>query len=375
MENSIYKNSLILVAFVLLFGCVNQNHIYKINGTVKPDKSGEEVMLYKFRGDSIFSIDTAKITKGEFHFTGNECLDDIAIITTGNYPNLVRSAELALDGGIIKVSLDSVSTVKGTPLNDDYIVYNNKLELYGDSISLLYSTNGLDNGYKLGSALDSMIKKRAQFQKSWVKNNLSNPVGRRALKKWLNNISAEDLFELYKATPKQYQSDPELKIPFEKRKLSEEIRIKREASVGKKFTDFELKTLDNQTQKLSDYVGKSKYLFIEFTASWCGPCRADMPHLKKAFDKYKDDGLAVISISLDTSLKVWKIFINESDAPWTHLSDLKGTGSELTEAYHVYGIPDGVLLDETGTILAIGQRGQFLHYTMDELLKKKVTKE
>ncbi len=367
-KQSIFYTVLFLT--IVLFSCENKNPKYTISGTVSPEKNGDLIMLFKYRGDSIFAVDTTYINKGTFKFKGDETLDDIAIVATGNYPGIVRSAEVVLDRGAIDVSLDSVSTVRGTPLNDALIAYKKTLEMYSDSIKTIWSKNESKNEAVPDPAYDSMIKKEHEFQFNWVKANLCNPIGRREFKKWTNNLMPIDLYDLYEATPDKYKSDPELKIPFEKKKRSEEIGKQREQSVGKKYIDFELRTLENENKKLSDYVGKSKYLFIEFTASWCGPCRADMPHLKKSFDKYKDNGLAVISISLDTDIRKWKRFISESDAPWTHLSNLKGKPSELTKAYNVYGIPDGVLLDQEGTILAVRLRGQSLSYVMDNILMK-----
>ena len=85
--------------------------------------------------------------------------------------------------------------------------------------------------------------------------------------------------------------------------------------------------------KISDFAGKSKYLYLDFWASWCGPCIAEMPTLKKVYEKYREHGLQVISISSDANEKNWKKAIERIDVPWIHLSDLKGDNSEIKQLY------------------------------------------
>ena len=83
-----------------------------------------------------------------------------------------------------------------------------------------------------------------------------------------------------------------------------------------KFIDIELITPEGERKWLSEYVGHSKFLFIDFWASWCGPCIADIPKIKQVYEKYKNKGLEVLSISMDTSNKSWTIAMDKADMPW-----------------------------------------------------------
>ena len=80
-----------------------------------------------------------------------------------------------------------------------------------------------------------------------------------------------------------------------------------------KFIDIELITPEGERKWLSEYVGHSKFLFIDFWASWCGPCIADIPKIKQVYEKYKDKGLEVLSISMDYSNKSWTIAMDKVD--------------------------------------------------------------
>lgn len=136
--------------------------------------------------------------------------------------------------------------------------------------------------------------------------------------------------------------------------MDEEINQKQESSTGKMFTDFEVMTLSEETRKISDHVGKSKLFLLNFWAFWCGSCIAEMPFLKKLYEEYKPKGLEITGISMDTSLKRWIGALDKIDTPWMHVSDLKGTDSELAKSYSIRGIPYAVLLDQEGVILKTG---------------------
>ena len=120
--------------------------------------------------------------------------------------------------------------------------------------------------------------------------------------------------------------------------------------------------------KLSDYVGKSKYVLIDFWASWCGPCRAEMPTVVEAYTKFHDKGFEVVGVSLDNEKDAWVKAIAELKMPWPQMSDLKGWESEACAVYHVQAIPANVLVDEQGNIIAKDLRGEDLLNKMGELL-------
>lgn len=120
---------------IIASSCSKHSGCYTINGTVDFDKNGDRIMLFKFRGDSIYSVDTTVISEGRFRFTGREALDDVAIVTTGNYPGLVRAAEVVLERGEIEVFMDSISRVQGTRLNDLNALYHKRNKQFRDSIN------------------------------------------------------------------------------------------------------------------------------------------------------------------------------------------------------------------------------------------------
>ena len=75
---------------------------------------------------------------------------------------------------------------------------------------------------------------------------------------------------------------------------------------GLYYTDFTMQDMNGKKVSLCKYVGKSRYVFVDFWASWCGPCRGEMPNVVKAYETYKEKGLQIIGVSIDTKQDTWK---------------------------------------------------------------------
>jgi thiol-disulfide isomerase/thioredoxin len=120
--------------------------------------------------------------------------------------------------------------------------------------------------------------------------------------------------------------------------------------------------------KLSDLKGK--VVLIDFWASWCGPCRAENPNVVKMYQKFKDKGFTIFSVSLDEEAAKWKEAISKDKLAWEfHVSDLKGWKSSVVANYGIEGIPFTVLVNKEGKIIGKNLRGEKLEETLNELLK------
>jgi thiol-disulfide isomerase/thioredoxin len=353
--------------FLTIVGC--QPPGFYIDGHITGMES-RNIMLFKFKGDTIFSVDTATIKNGKFVFEGQEILDDIAILSAGNYPDKVKSTEVVLDRGKIIVNFDSVPSVHGSSMNEIYNSFKKKSEDYGVKIDTLIRNGADPKKWPVDPKLQLLWDSLREYERSFMIVNIKNPVGLRVFKYGVKRTYFEDsIFQkILRLIPEKYQSDQEITKIVEFKRIQKEKDEKRLKLVGKKYIDFDLITPENKAVKLSDYMGNSKFTIIEFWASWCGPCIAEVPGLKKLHSKYKDNGLKIISISLDDKMKDWQRILKQVDAPWIHLSDLKGKRSALTEAYDVENIPRSLLVDKNGIIIEVNINSYLLEIVLQRTL-------
>lgn len=116
---------------------------------------------------------------------------------------------------------------------------------------------------------------------------------------------------------------------------------------------------------------KGKYVLIDFWASWCGPCRRESPNVVRLYNKYKDRGFTIYSVSLDDNMDAWKAAIKSDGLVWpNHVSDLLKWNSPLPQLYGFTGIPHTVLLNKEGNVIGVGLRGESLEQKLNEVFSK-----
>ncbi len=140
---------------------------------------------------------------------------------------------------------------------------------------------------------------------------------------------------------------------------------KKATSEGKPFAVFSAE-YEGQETKLSDYVGKGQYVLVDFWASWCGPCKAEIPNLINVYNKYKEKGLVVLGVATWDEPKNTQKAIEELGIPYPQMMNAQKAGSD---AYGIQGIPQIILFGPDGTILKRDLRGAAIDKTIGEYLK------
>ena len=274
-----------------------------------------------------------------------------------------------LENGQINVQLSAdAHSATGTPNNDAYQTIRQQLNDLNKQAFATYEAMGDstltdEQREAKGKDLEALEVKMTEITNAGISQNITNAVGVYLLKRNYYNMSVEELDPLMPQISATYANDPVII------RIKENVEKLKATAVGQKFTDFEMQTPDGKAVKLSDYVGKGKVVLVDFWASWCGPCRREMPNLVEAYKKYRNKGFEIVGVSLDRDAEAWKNGIEKLDITWPQMSDLKYWDCEGAKLYAVSSIPHTVLIDGEGVILARGLHGEELQEQIAEALK------
>jgi len=176
---------------------------------------------------------------------------------------------------------------------------------------------------------------------------------------------------------KQLKTDfPETKPGKNADEILEQVKAQAESKKlrkglveGSKFPDFAEKDVDGKPLSVANYKGK--VVLIDFWATWCGPCVAELPNVQKAYEAHHKSGFEIIGISLDQDEKKLRNFLKEKNMTWQQYFDGKGWGNKLAAKYGVQSIPATYLLDAEGKIIGQDLRGDALDQALSKALAKK----
>lgn len=365
---------------------------FRIKGKISGQVEGKKVYLKYADIPSKTALDSTVIRNGEFTFSGtaatprfyslvfqnnepaNRMLQDRVInlfaanndniTVTAPYDSLKKEIELYSGGG---TSL--AATVNGSKGNDLFLqyyrqknVFDEEIDQYFDGyIAYLNPGKGKEKGPReigmdLCRNMDGVEKKRKAFLMDFVLSNKPSEV-----LAFIALQAAEQRSIDIKEIDKLMQH---FAGASEKGTLTEHFLQKaasnKQAAVGSLVMDFTLQDTTGAQHRLKDYIGKGKYVLFEFWASWCGPCRADIPHLREVYALYNQKGFEIVSISLDDDKEKWLKAIKEEKMKWTQLSDLKAFDSELAKNYRIRGIPSCLLFDPQGKLVTRNMRGSWM---------------
>ena len=365
------KLFLSIMAAMLLLNASAQNG-YTITGTAEGTEKGDTIFLCDMQGFfAMVPIDTAVVKKGKFTFTGQ--FDGCAhrFLVAMHKGENVGMVALMLENAPITVQMfkdEKKSIIEGGPCAQLWAEYEAGAKVFDDRMAADWSvcldtTVAEKNKIKERLMVSTYSDDRKNYTKRFMLQHIDSPVADYLLAQVQRDFSKEEyeqLLELFGQQPNQYRVY---------KGIMEQRAIDKRTAVGARYTDFSMPDPNGKMVSISDYVTKNKYTLIDFWASWCGPCRAEMPNVVKAYDLYHAKGFEVVGVSLDNNKEAWVKAISQLKMPWPHMSDIKGWGCAGAALYNVRAIPANVLIDQQGNIVAKNLRGEDLLNKMAELLK------
>lgn len=394
------------ICIIFLFLCSiawgQEGKKFVINGSIPGIKDGLEVGLYDNNFEKV-SEATTQTKDGKFVLEGSLDQPTLCFLIIDMSPEIEnmfqkdrRGSTLFLDNSVMTYLCESVDSlpgiyeddfnvrIEGSPTHSLYRAYTMSLADLRKKNSELDETylevyhrpalNGVFNTRKGVAIVREMDKVGKQVQeKRWQFLNAhgNSVVGIQVATEILygagNSYTRTQIDEVLAAI------DPSLRQGEVYAGLKEVAENMYPVAQGEKYMDIELTDVDGRTVRLADYVKPGRYTMLEFWASWCGPCRGEIPHLRHVHELYGDT-FNLVSVSIDEREKDWKKALKEENMNWIQLNDRKGMNGPVITKYKVYGVPYSLILDGEGRVVAGGVRGAELDNVLIELLGDKFEK-
>lgn len=365
------KYFFIALISLLLSSCGNDDS-YRISGKYPGAENG--TMVYIALMDEMFTdVDSAVVQNERFEFAGRQ--DTAAMRMLFSSVPLV-GGPFVLENGDIDIRINNRGMLRGgTSLNDDlqqYLTDKERVSYEPTLEFLAENRNGIgkEQADSLRMEIDAARARFGNTMAHLISKNIDNCLGAFLILQSENFLNAQSLNLLMDSVPDKFR-DKRFNMTHAKVKAEIE-RLNRAAAtaVGAKYVNFELPDDSGCMVLFSDIVERSKYTLLDFWASWCIPCRQELPEIKSIYRDFAKHGVSLVSVSLDDDSDCWKDAVNELAMDWCQLCDPAGGSMELAAAYGVNTIPNYVLVDSEGTIVLRSLRASDMVLKLREIFRQ-----
>ena len=363
------KKVLYLIGIIVtstIFASCNSNS-FKVKGTAEGFEDGDTLFVMSM--DSPDPLDTLIVKDGKFEWSGESDSTIMCSIVASNYMSMVGFFR---EPGTINVLLSTTknSEVSGTKSNDALQEmmnmqsdYQKKFEelsapLYADSVSS-------ETQMAVYSQFADIQNQMKEDFKNLALKNLDNELGYTLM----TQMAYDDVF----TKDEIIQHISEMPVAYQERQAIKDIlsmlKTTFSTNEGAIISDFKMHSPEGTEVSIMELLKQNKLTVIDFWASWCQPCREEMPSMKQLLADNQEKGLGIVGISIDDNKEDWIACINELELTWPQMSDLQGGTSSVAKSFGVRAIPFTAVVDQEGKVLAKGLRGEKLVKFISEKLQ------
>lgn len=364
------RNCIIILAFLICCLPLMAQSAYEVTFVNHQSDTGfDPEKVYLFSLADRVAIDSAVCVNGIYTFKGSAELPILASIC-GTPTGYSVVAAFILDDMPVKVTLDRGVLVEGSDINARMAAITAAINQGGveqrriqqEAVQKTEENNGQlpdSVARRLDKEWEEASTRQMKALRQGILDNRDNLIPTYFILNYDDVLGMDFLESFLRDYP--YKDNPLLASTHRKMEGA-----KRKAE-GVPFTDFALPDSQGVIHKLSDYAGHGNYVLVDFWASWCGPCRAEMPQMSTIYQEYHPKGFEIIGVSLDNNKDDWMKAVEQLEIVWMQLSDLKAWKSEAARLYDIRAIPATLLIGPDGKIVAFGLRGDALRRKLAEI--------
>lgn len=399
---------LVILSVLFFLASCNRVDAYKINGTLLGAKDGIVVKLMNIENNLAVTLDSAIVKSEKFFMEGTQLFDypkycQLVVDMTPEIENqrqkTLKAYRFFADNSVMEfncqvdsmpsyywepVSKEHNVSLTGSPAQDLYNQYqrsvkkltirnselrNKYLEVYHrPALDDVFNTkDGMEIVQEKNAVEEKINKEKLKFIKEHNYSVVSIYLASGLLNSTKASMTLEEIDEIVNVFDPSLQQSELMKAL---KRTAEEVRC---VAKGIEYHDIELTSPEGKKVMLSEYVKPGEYNMLEFWASWCGPCRGEIPHLRHLYQSGGKEHLNMISISVDERDADWKKAVKEEHMEWIQLCDQTGRKGPVANVYQVHGVPYCLILDPDGKIVCGGVRGAELDVVVTDLLGDKIS--